>query len=242
MAEILVYDTVTDLQEAVAEKIIALSSKYIHEHGRFTIALSGGSTPSGLYALLATGNYSKRIDWKNIFVFWGDERIVGMNDDENNGYTAQKILLDKINIPSENIFRINTLLAPADAAIEYENIIKTFFNSAFPSFDLILLGMGTNGHTASLFPNTSILHENVSLVKEVFLKDQQGSRISFTIPIINNASNVFFLVSGNEKAAMLHTVLKGEFLPESYPAQFIKPKSNNLYWFIDKAAASQIKN
>ncbi len=242
MAEIIVFENAATLQKSVAQKIIELSSIYIHEHGRFTIALSGGSTPSGLYTLLATVNYADQMDWKNVFVFWGDERMAGMNEKENNGYIAQKILLDKINIPPQNIYRINTTLTPADAAKDYGNKIKTFFHSDLPSFDLILLGMGTNGHTASLFPHTDILHESKLLVKEVYLKEQNNFRISFTIPLINNAAHVFFLVSGNEKAAMLHTILNGEYLPESYPAQFINPKSNNLYWFIDEPAASQIKN
>lgn len=102
--------------------------------------------------------------------------------------------------------------------------------------------MGTNGHTASLFPHTDILHETSVLVKEVYLKEQRNFRISFTIPLINNAAHIFFLVNGNEKAAMLYTVMKGQYLPVSYPAQYINPKSNNLYWFVDKAAASLIKN
>ncbi|MEO7263523.1 MAG: 6-phosphogluconolactonase [Ferruginibacter sp.] len=242
MAEITVFENTDDLQKSVAQKIIELASKYIHESGRFTIALSGGSTPSGLYVLLATDNYANLIDWKKVFIFWGDERMADMNADENNGYTAQKIFLDKINIPSQNIYRINTTLLPANAAKDYNNKIKQFFNSDLPSFDLILLGMGTNGHTASLFPHTDILHETSVLVKEVYLKEQRNFRISFTIPLINNAAHIFFLVNGNEKAAMLYTVMKGQYLPESYPAQYINPKSNNLYWFVDKAAASLIKN
>lgn len=242
MAEILVYENASALRESVANKIIELSSEFIHAHGRFTIALSGGSTPSGLYALLATPFYSKQIDWKKVYVFWGDERMVDLNDDENNGHSAQKILLDKINIPHENFYRVNTSSTPGDAARDYENKLKTFFNNPLPSFDLILLGMGTNGHTASLFPHTDILNETTSLVKEVYLEEHNSYRISFTIPLINNASNIFFLVSGNEKATILHSVLNGKYQPASYPAQFIKPKSNNLYWFTDKLAASQIKN
>ncbi|MEO6404427.1 MAG: 6-phosphogluconolactonase [Ferruginibacter sp.] len=242
MAEIFVFKDEQELQKAVAEKIIALAANYIKINGRFTLALSGGNTPSGLYALLATESYITQVNWKKVFIFWGDERMVPMDDKENNSYNAKKVFLDKINIPGENIFRINTTLVPANTAMKYEKIIKEFFHESIPAIDLILLGLGTNGHTASLFPGTEILHERNALVKDVYLEDQQTYRVSFTIPLINNASNIFFLVTGKDKSSIVKKVLQSSHVPLEIPAQFITSKNNNLYWYLDEQAASDLKN
>ena len=241
MPEILMYDDKTVLEKAVAEKIILLAKKSITHHGKFSIALSGGSTPEGLYKLLATPFYANQLCWNKIFIFWGDERCVPMNDKRNNGFAAVNLLLHRVPVPLENIFRINTNLQPAQAALNYESEIKKHFNQALPSFDLILLGMGTNGHTASLFPNTDILKENVLLVKEVYVKEDNLWRVSFTVPIINNADHIIFMVSGKEKASMLQIIINGKKNTEAFPAQLVNPTSKKVYCMIDKAAASSLK-
>jgi 6-phosphogluconolactonase len=210
------------LAKAAAEHFIKLAGEAIDEKGKFTVALSGGNTPGAMYALLAAEPYSKQVDWKHCYFFWGDERCVPLNDPDNNGFNAKNILLDKVPVPKQNIFVIPVDETPVNAAIYYEATVKIFFKTDKPSFDLILLGMGDNGHTASLFPHTTILHEQKALVKEVYVEEIKANRISFTAPLINNAKHILFLVSGKDKEAMVKKVLEGEYKPEEYPAQMIK--------------------
>jgi len=216
------------LAKAAAEYFIKLAAEAIQLKGKFTVALSGGNTPAAMYKLLSTEFYINQIDWKNIYFFWGDERCVALNDKNNNSYNAKNILLDKVSIPKKNIFIIPVDESPVNAAIYYEATIKIFFKTDKPVFDLILLGMGDNGHTASLFPNTIILQEAKALVKEVYVAEIKMDRISFTAPLINNAKHILFLVTGKEKQQMLKTVLEGKYEPEKYPAQMIK----NAEWFV----------
>ena len=216
------------LAKAAAEYFIKLAAEAIQLKGKFTVALSGGNTPAAMYKLLSTDFYINQIDWKNIYFFWGDERCVALNDKNNNSYNAKNILLDKVSIPKKNIFIIPVDESPVNAAIYYEATIKIFFKTDKPVFDLILLGMGDNGHTASLFPNTTILQEAKALVKEVYVDEIKMDRISFTAPLINNAKHILFLVTGKEKQQMLKTVLEGKYEPEKYPAQMIK----NAEWFV----------
>lgn len=216
------------LAKAAAEYFIKLAAEAIQLKGKFTVALSGGNTPAAMYKLLSTEFYINQIDWKNIYFFWGDERCVALNDKNNNSYNAKNILLDKVSIPKKNIFIIPVDESPVNAAIYYEATIKIFFKTDKPVFDLILLGMGDNGHTASLFPNTTILQEAKALVKEVYVDEIKMDRISFTAPLINNAKHILFLVTGKEKQQMLKTVLEGKYEPEKYPAQMIK----NAEWFV----------
>ncbi|MEP6712501.1 MAG: 6-phosphogluconolactonase [Ferruginibacter sp.] len=242
MNKISIFENEELLSKAAANFIVMLSNKTIEANGKFTIALSGGSTPSKLFSLLATPAYAKAINWKQTFIFWGDERCVPADDERNNSHVAKKLLLNNVAIPAENIFTVPVKMIPQKAAHHYEQTLKIFFKNQHPSFDLILLGMGDNGHTASLFPKTPILLEAKDLVKEVYVKDLDMNRISFTAPMINNAKNIIFLVTGKQKAAMLHTVIEGKQNTEKYPAQLIKPvKGNSLYWFIDKAAAVKLK-
>lgn len=222
------FDSKEALALAAADYIAELSAASIKEEGQFTIALSGGTTPAALFALLVKEPYVNSIDWKNTFIFWGDERAVPLDSPQNNAHNAKEIWLDQIDIPEENIFPILSNLAPADAAADYEANLKTFFKTDLPKFDLILLGMGDNGHTASLFPHTSILHEKDAIVKEVWVEEVNMDRISFTAPLINNAKHILFLVAGKDKADMLHKVLEGEYRPEDYPAQMIK----GAEWFV----------
>lgn len=229
------------LTKATAQFIISESNKCIKERGSFTWALSGGSTPLNLYKLLATDSYQKKIDWKNIYIFWSDERYVPFQSEENNSHQAKIALLDNIDIPQENIFTIPVNLPVKKAARHYEQTLQQFFKTEIPAFDLILLGMGSNGHTASLFPNTEILKEKEALVKSCFIDEVNMDRISFTVPLINHAKKILFLISGAEKAETLKIVLGNKKQPQLYPAQLIKAsKKNELIWFVDSKAASTL--
>lgn len=232
------YDT---LAKGVADFIVSECKKAIAENDRFTIALSGGSTPKGLFELLTTDRYKNQIDWKKFYAFWGDERCVAEDSKDNNSHEAIKILFDHVPIPKANMFRIPVALEPQAAAEAYQQKIINFFKTDSPVFDVNLLGMGDNGHTASLFPHTSILKEEKLLVKAIFIEEVNMYRISFTIPLINASKNIVFMMSGEKKADMLQKVLEGEYLPEDYPAQFIKAQAgNNLYWYVDEVAAKKL--
>jgi 6-phosphogluconolactonase len=216
------------LAKATADYFVQLSEKAISAKGKFTVALSGGSTPAALFALLATDEYASKINWKNMYVFWGDERCVALDSEDNNAYNAKNILLNNVPIPKKNIFAIPVDETPTNAAIYYEATIKIFFKSDKPIFDLVLLGMGDDGHTASLFPNTTILQEKNKLVKEVFLPEKNVWRISMTEPLINAAKHKLFLIAGKAKAPMLDIILNGKKELEKYPAQMIE----NGEWFV----------
>jgi len=220
--------------------IIALADKTIKEKQRFVISLSGGNTPNKLFALLATEEYSGKINWRRTFIFWGDERCVSLDDKLNNAHVAITLLLDKVPIPPLNVFPIPVNLPPAQAAIQYEQTIKSFFGNEEPAFDLIMLGLGENAHTASLFPYTDVLKEKTRLVKEVYVEDQNMYRVTMTAPLINLAHNITFLVSGKSKAEVIKTIFNEPYQPEKYPAQLIKPTNGKLFWFLDKEAAALI--
>jgi 6-phosphogluconolactonase len=223
------FDNSELLAEAAANYFVKLANTCIEKKGKFTVALSGGNTPMALYKLLASPTFSNQLDWKKAFIFWGDERCVALDSNENNAFHAKNIFLNNIKIPSKNIFVIPVDETPVNAAIYYEATIKIFFKTDRPIFDLILLGMGDDGHTASLFPYTSILQEKSKLVKEVFLADKNVWRVSLTAPIINQAAHKLFLIAGKSKATMLDIVLHGKKDIEKYPAQMIE----NAEWFVD---------
>lgn len=232
------YATPAALAEAAAQYIIELAKHYIQKNGRFTIALSGGSTPDRLFKLFSQSPYVEQMPWQNTYFFWGDERYVPLDDERNNAHQAIQLLFSKINIPAENIIRIQTNLPPKEAAEQYEQAIQHLFGEAPPQFDLILLGMGDNGHTASLFPHTQVLHEETRMVKEEYIEEVQMYRVTMTAPLINLAHHIIFLVTGANKADMLKTVLQGEYEPDLYPAQLIKPVDGELIWMVDEAAAA----
>ncbi len=236
-----VFQSIDALREAVAEYIITVSKKSIAERGRFTIALSGGDTPQKLYALLAKTPYSEQIEWKKTFVFWGDERWVPFDDRRNNAYQAKSILLDKVTIPASNIHRIPVNLSPNQAAIKYEKELRAFFGNEPIQFDMILLGLGENGHTASLFPGTKVIHEHAEGVRFVEMNPPIGGRITMTAALINQAHHILFLVTGEKKAVILEKILDDSYQPNLYPAQLIKPLHGDLIWFADQEAASLIK-
>ena len=236
-----VFQSIDALNKAVADYIVTVSNKAIAERGRFTIALSGGDSPQKLYALLAKTPYSEQIEWKKIFVFWGDERWVPIDDKRNNAFQVKSILLDKVIIPASNIHRIPVNLSPNQAVIKYEKELRAFFENKPIQLDVILLGLGENGHTASLFPGTKVIHEHAEGIRFVEGNPPIGGRITMTAALINRARHILFLVTGEKKAGILGKVLDDSYQPNLYPAQLIKPIHGDLIWFADQEAASLIK-
>jgi 6-phosphogluconolactonase len=232
-----------DLFQAAAEEVIRSATDAIGQRGRFSIALSGGSTPRNLYTLIAA-NASASLPWTKIFFFWGDERHVPPTDAESNFRMAEETLLSKVPVPASNIFRVPTENSDATAVAEaYEQTLRKFFAPApgkFPRFDLILLGMGPDGHTASLFPETAALQEKSRFVVANWVEKLQTSRITLTLPVLNAARRVAFLVSGADKAAVLREVLEGNAPGEKYPSKLVRPTDGKLIWFVDRAAASEL--
>ena len=239
--EIRVLTTPQELFAAAAEELVRLANQAVAERGRFTIALSGGSTPKSLYNLLAT-NARTTLPWDRMHFFWSDERHVGPTDPESNYHMADESMLSKVPVPPGNVYRVpaeNPDAAAAAAA--YEAIIRKVFQlqpGQFPKFDLILLGMGPDGHTASLFPGTAGLQEKSRLVIANWVEKLKTHRLTFTLPVINAARCVAFLVSGTDKASVLHAVLEESVPGEQYPAKLVQPTDGKLIWFLDRGAAS----
>lgn len=232
------------LTQAAATEFVRQAIQAIQARGRFTVALSGGSTPKSLYALLATQPWRDEIPWSQVHLFWGDERHVPPSDSSSNFRMTQERLLSQVPIPPENIHRIKAENSDANAAaVEYERDLKHFFQfgeQQFPRFDLVLLGMGANGHTASLFPGTAAVHEQTRLVVAPWVEELNTERITLTPPVINNAREIIFFVTGAEKAATLKAVLEGEYQPDCLPVQIIHPTQGKVVWMIDQAAASSL--
>ena len=233
-----VFQDEAELAEATAKYIIELANHTVDGSGRFVISLSGGHTPEQLFTLMSKTPFRDQMPWHKTFVFWGDERCVPATDKQNNGHMAKSLLLDHVGLPAENIYAIPVELSPEETAKKYEQTIKNFFGDDPTRFDLILLGLGENGHTASLFPDTDVLTDHTDLVKEVFVAEQKMFRITMTAKLINKARNIVFLVAGDGKAEILRTVLKAPYQPDKYPAQLIKPVEGNLYWYVDNKAAN----
>jgi 6-phosphogluconolactonase len=234
--EIRTLNTPQELFEAAAELVASAASEAVAERGRFAIALSGGSTPKSLYTLLAT-NARTSLPWDRMFFFFGDERHVPPTDPESNYRMADEAMLSKIPVAQSNVFRV------VAAAQAYEQTLRKFFAleaGQIPMFDLILLGMGPDGHTASLFPGTEGLREKSKLVVANWVEKLKTYRLSLTLPVLNAARCVAFLVSGTDKAPVLKSVLEGEAPGEQYPAKLVRPAQGKLMWLLDRAAASQL--
>jgi 6-phosphogluconolactonase len=235
--------TPQDLFQAAADEFIHSATAAIASRGRFTVALSGGSTPRSLYTLLAA-NASTRLPWDKMFFFWGDERHVPPTDAESNYRMANESLLSKAPIPPANVFRVLAENPDAAAAAEaYDKTLRKFFEVAdgeVPRFDLILLGMGPDGHTASLFPETAALQEKSRLVVANWVEKFHTHRITFTLPVLNAARCDAFLVSGIDKAGVLREILEGDAPGEKYPSKLVRPTDGKLIWFVDRAAASEL--
>ena len=244
-AEIRILTTPQELFAAAADEIVLEANDAVNARGRFTIALSGGSTPKSLYNLLAT-NARTSLPWDRSYFFWGDERHVPPTDSESNYHMADEAMLSKVPVPTANVFRVPAENPDAEAAAAaYEQTLRKFFDvpaDGVPHFDLILLGMGPDGHTASLFPGTAGLKEKSHLVIANWVEKLKTHRLSFTLPVINGAHTVAFLVSGTDKAPVLKEVLEGNAPGDQYPSKLVKPKDGKLIWFLDRAAASGLSS
>lgn len=237
-----IYSDVDTLSQEAARYVVRVASESITTHGRFTLALAGGSTPKKLYGLLASEPYRDQIDWALTEIFWSDERCVPPDNEESNYHLAQEALLSKVPISAAQIHRM-----PADtedreqASLTYiQEIQRVFGTNGIPSFDLIQLGMGPEGHTASLFPHQASLHEQSRLIMPVTVPKPPPPRLTFTPPLLNAAAHILFLVAGQDKADALQAVLEGEHNPDEYPAQIIRPTQGEVTWMLDPAAASKL--
>jgi 6-phosphogluconolactonase len=257
--EIVIVSDRDALARDAVQRFVGLSRESIVARQRFTVALSGGSTPRDLYLLLATPEFSAQVDWSRVYFFWGDERAVPPDYPDSNYRMAYDALLSRVNPPARNVHRIRAELPAQEAAREYEETLRSFFepqrtqgaqrqtsvNSTssvvdFPRFDLVLLGLGTNGHTASLFPHTNVLRATTRWVAAEYIDEVKMDRITLTAPVINAAANILFLVVGADKAATVREVLRGAYRPDDLPAQLIKSAKGHLVWLLDKDAAREI--
>ena len=216
--------------------------KTVEQQDFFTICLSGGSTPKKVYKLLASDKLKNKIDWSKLHFFWGDERYVPFTDERNNAKMAFDNLLDHVPVIKENIHVMRTDIEPTAAAIEYGKTLRHYFTDGNKTFDLVMLGMGDNAHTLSLFPGYDVVNEKEKWVESFYLTEQEMYRITLTAPVVNAAGLVVFLVSGADKAAALQHVLAGEHEPDLYPAQIIQPYNGQMYWWVDEAAARDLES
>ena len=239
--ELQLFNNADDLSAAAAKWIADCISATLQKQDRFTIVLSGGSTPKKLHTLLAASPYREQIEWNRLHIFWGDERAVPLDDVRNNARMAFDTLLDQVPIPRNQVHIMNTALDPESAADEYERILRRYFDETGPTFDLVLLGMGDDGHTLSLFPGKPVVHETHKWVTAYFLREQNMFRITLTAPVVNRAHKVAFLVAGAGKANALKEVIEGDFRPDTYPSQLIDPEEGEVYWFLDRDAAAMLQ-
>jgi len=235
-----IYNDPEKLSQTAAMTFFEQVSHAISERGRFSVVLSGGETPRRLYEILATPPFQERICWGDVHVFWSDERCVPPDDPRSNARMARQALLNHVPIPPENIHPIHCETSPQQAALSYEQELRDFFGSQPPIFDLVLLGLGENGHTASLFPHTPVLKEQQHWVAEVYVAELDMYRVTLTAPLINQARQVVFLVCGSEKASVLQNVLEGAYQPNDLPAQLIRPNGAQPIWLVDKAASRKL--
>ena len=233
-----IFKTEPELISALAMYFIKIAKQAIEEQGAFSVALAGGNSPKKLYELLVSTEYKNQANWSKINFFLGDERYVPADDPQSNARMIQKSLLEPLNISESQFFKINTTLPPDEAAKQYNETIGDHFKNTSVRFDLVLLGLGANAHTASLFPFTSVLAEPTATIKAVFIAEQNSCRITMTAPMINQSKHIAFLVYGKEKAEAVYHVLKDVHNVEKYPAQLIHPADGEVQWFLDEDAAS----
>jgi 6-phosphogluconolactonase len=249
MTEVRVYPDLSTLARAAATHFVTLARANTAQGRWFTVALSGGTTPRDVYALLATDEFAPCVDWSYVHIFWGDERCVPPEHPQSNYRMAREALLDHVPIPEDHVHRIPGEMEPTEAALAYERTLRRFFaqhpeetgsikNGAIARFDLILLGLGEDGHTASLFPGTAALHQHTRWVVAQYVQVLGAWRITLTPPVINAAANATFIIAGANKAERLHQVLHGPYQPDRLPAQIVRPTAGRLLWLVDAEAAA----
>lgn len=230
-----------DLNKQLADWIVNYIEKVLKNNDRFTIVLSGGTTPKKLYRLLSSEEYRAKIEWSRLHFFIGDERFVPFTSERNNGKMIIESLLSLVPVKKEQIHLMRTDCAPETAAAEYEKILHQYFPNENHTFDLVLLGLGGNAHTLSLFPEYPVVFEKSKWVQAFYLEEEKIYRITLTAPVVNAAGCVAFIVSGSEKMAALYNVFTKEHNPALYPAQIIQPFNDELYWWVDQVAASELQ-
>ena len=233
-----IFKDTQELSKAAAELFVQAAQQAVQENGRFTVALTGGSSPKQMHQLLSQAPYREQVPWAQTFVFWGDERWVPLTDEQSNARMAFETLLNHVPIPKTQIFPMWGNQEPEIFAQEYEKMLRQHLGAT--GFDLILLGMGDDGHTASLFPGTAVLNEKEKWVVAYYLEPKQIYRITLTAPLINQAKKVVFLTFGEKKADALYEVLEGKRNPEQYPSQLIQPQNKEPVWLVDRAAARRL--
>jgi 6-phosphogluconolactonase len=228
------------LSQAAAQNVVDASREANAARGQFLFVLNGGGTPKRLFELLGT-DFRGKIDWGKTHIFWGDERCVAPNDEESNYGQAREIFLSDIDIPDSNIHRIKGELEPVEASKDYSLVLKGFASAPldWPRFDLVLLGMGEDGHTASLFPGSEVIVSSPTLAVTAHYEGRPANRVTLTPLVFNAARRILFLVSGEGKSKTLANVLYGGYQPEKFPAQRVRPTDGELIWMVDKAAANK---
>ena len=230
-----IYQDADALAHAAAQYFSRVAAESISSRGMLSVVLAGGTTPRATYELLSNTNRARDIDWSNVHLFWGDERCVPPDHSDSNYNMVRQALLEHVPVPSENVHRIMGELEPIEAAAQYQVEIESVLGQE-PSFDLILLGMGADGHTASLFPTTSALEEDSLSVVAVYVDKLQSWRVTLTLPVINRARHLLFLVTGSVKASALTRIQAGEPLP----AALVQPTTGKMTWMVDFDAATEI--
>ena len=235
-----IYKNKEELSEAMASWMCEVIENTLKEQEKFTLVLSGGSTPQLLYRTLVSDKFKDKINWNRIHVFWGDERAVPYADERNNARMAHELLLDHVDIPASHVHIMRTDIEPNFSTDAYRKMLHDFFDNTSTTFDLVLLGMGDDGHTLSLFPGSPIIEDHKHWVNTVYNTDQAMYRITLMPKIVNRAVKIAFMAEGEKKAKMLQQVLQGPYEPSKYPAQIIKPTDGELHWFVDEAAAQEL--
>jgi len=239
--KIQVAKTLDELSVAAADRITDIAKDAIEKRDTFSVSLAGGSTPKSLYSLLASEKYRTLLDWSKGTFFFGDERNVPPDSLESNYRMAHETLLGPLKIDPHRIHRWRTDFQDIEKTVsEYETRLREFFDGSTPGFDLMLLGLGTDAHTASLFPHTAALQETEKFAVANWVEKLNDHRFTITFPVINNAANLIFLVSGGDKADAVASVIEGPLRPDK-PAQKVNSENGNLYWFLDEEAAAQLK-
>jgi 6-phosphogluconolactonase len=240
MNMIRVFNDYESLSQGAAEVFVEHANQAITSNGSFNVVLSGGHTPLRMYEILAAKPFRHKICWESVHVFWGDERCVPSDDPRSNAWMARQTLLNHVPIPASHVHTVHSNLSAGLAAFQYETDLRNFFRGRPPTFDLILLGLSENTHTASLFPHMPALDEREQWVEDVYVAEQGIYRVTLSAPLINQTNQVIFLVSGAEKASALQDVIESMHRAQELPSQLIHSRGAHPVWLVDKAAAHKL--